>query len=66
MSYVLYFEYGMHRFNVRVSRSDFFKVIDEFSNEFTIYKSKILDITIYQIVNYYGDFVTIGEEIEHD
>lgn len=59
--YLLHWEFGLHHINVFVSKKDFFNVIDDLSNEFTIYKLHDVNRIIYQIENYYGEMSIIGE-----
>lgn len=60
MSFFLNYEFGVHHVEIRVGKKAFFKVIDDLSNEFTIYKLDDVNVEYYQIENYYGDLVIIG------
>ena len=58
--YFLNYDYGVHPVKINVEKESFFKVIDDLSNEFTIFKLHDVDVEYYQIENYYGDLVIIG------
>lgn len=60
IKYCLFYEYGVHRVVVEVSKKDFFRVIDDLSKEFQIVKKESLDDLEYCIINYYGDSQIVG------
>lgn len=71
MKYYINWEYGIHHVNyIEVSEKDFFKIIDDLSNEFTIIKrdgkhrndddSWSVFLTLYCIRDYLGNLVEIG------
>lgn len=72
-SYYIDYDFGIHRHWIETTESDFFKVIDDMSTEFTIYKEESFEEdknwkrikTEYDIINYMGDKQTIGVTFEH-
>lgn len=41
--YYINYEFGMHHVTIEVNRNEFYKVIDNLSEEFTIFKKNYLD-----------------------
>ena len=61
--YFICYELGIHHTTIETNQKDFFEVVNDLSNEFTIYKFK--DdynhcIEVYNIQNYYGEMQTVG------
>ena len=65
--YILCWEFGIHHINIETNKKDFYRVIDDLSNEFVIYKTFTddqKDSIFYYIENYYGDMQQIGFSFE--
>lgn len=58
--YNLFYEFGVHHIPISCTKEDFFKVIDDLSTEFEIFKTQDGSILNYCIVDYYGEKRIIG------
>lgn len=66
--YYLEWELGFHHLLIEVNKSDFFRVIDDVSSEFTIQKvfHDVEKVESYQIENYHGEMQQIGLVAIHE
>ena len=60
MVHCLFYDYGMHHVVIEVSEKDFFRVVDDLSNEFEIIKKQSPTDIQYCIEDYAGNTFVVG------
>lgn len=71
MTYLVSWEWGIHHLRgIEVSEMDFFRIIDEMSEEFEIIKpepiydtSEGVEVQLYTVEDYCGNIVEIGKTL---